>query len=520
MLYFEDFMEAIENLPGELTESLTTVRQLDLLTQSFPPLSTNQYHPGILEPLAEANRTYFEDCKYNRLSDYQQNVRYSEIVREYEKALSNCREKRQMVEKIYNTYEKLVRKLDTELEKFRLELEADNSGITEQIEQRITAMLGKPQNPTIKPERRRQRFRYQSTSHHFKNPFLMRRKIIGQACRTALKSSTVRQVFPHKSENSHIGRPGTQKSFRAKISGPHRMPKPSTIPSFLESTTIGPKSNEDNGFARRSRPVDYANDPSLFNPEGGLEPRPYPSMSANTKSSLEVEEEESAGFANDIASLTSRNSPLFSLPAHSEFGPGILEKGGPSASAVRSQRVGSTGASSDVSDSPSATSRSNSAVLADHRLVGVPSPIGWHGVSGSRDRRSRGSRRPGREALMDELGSDTLHSTDFDEPHSNAPSTTTDGFFEPSSFGFVSDVKLDNPEESLEDDEDQKRYCVCNDVSYGDMIACDNPSCPFEWFHYSCVSLTVAPKGDWYCPSCIKTFSNTKGMKKRIGRRQ
>ncbi|OON13716.1 PHD-finger, partial [Opisthorchis viverrini] len=511
MLYFEDFMEgclflslytnglAIENLPGELTESLTTVRQLDLLTQS------------ILEPLAEANRTYFEDCKYNRLSDYQQNIRYSEIVREYEKALSNCREKRQIVEKIYNTYEKLVRKLDTELEKFRLELEADNSGITEQIEQRITAMLGKPQNPTVKPERRRQRFRYQSTSHHFKNPFLMRRKIIGQACRTALKSSTVRQVFPHKGENSHIGRPGAQKAFRAKISVPHRIPKP---------TTIGSKSNEDNGFARRSRPVDFANDPSLFNPEGGLEPRPYPSMSSNTKSSLEIEEEESAGFANDITSLTSRNSPLFSLPAHSEFGPGILEKGGLSASAVRSQRVGSTGASSDVSDSPSTTSRSNSTVLVDHRLVGVPSPIGWHGVSGNRDRRSRGSRRPGREALMDELGSDTLHSTDFDEPHSNAPSTTTDGFFESSSFGFVSDVKLDNPEEGLEDDEDQKRYCVCNDVSYGDMIACDNPNCPFEWFHYSCVSLTVAPKGDWYCPSCIKTFSSTKSMKKRIGRRQ
>ncbi|VDD74788.1 unnamed protein product [Mesocestoides corti] len=51
---------------------------------------------------------------------------------------------------------------------------------------------------------------------------------------------------------------------------------------------------------------------------------------------------------------------------------------------------------------------------------------------------------------------------------------------------------------------DEQRYCFCNDVSYGDMIACDAPTCPFEWFHYSCVGLTVAPKGQWFCPSCAK----------------
>lgn len=44
-----------------------------------------------------------------------------------------------------------------------------------------------------------------------------------------------------------------------------------------------------------------------------------------------------------------------------------------------------------------------------------------------------------------------------------------------------------------EDDEDAPRYCYCNGVSYGDMIGCDNDSCPKEWFHLECVGLLRAP---------------------------
>uniref|UniRef100_A0A1X7TM90 Zinc finger PHD-type domain-containing protein n=1 Tax=Amphimedon queenslandica TaxID=400682 RepID=A0A1X7TM90_AMPQE len=30
------------------------------------------------------------------------------------------------------------------------------------------------------------------------------------------------------------------------------------------------------------------------------------------------------------------------------------------------------------------------------------------------------------------------------------------------------------------------------------MIACDNPSCALEWFHYNCVGITTNPAGNWY----------------------
>ena len=39
-------------------------------------------------------------------------------------------------------------------------------------------------------------------------------------------------------------------------------------------------------------------------------------------------------------------------------------------------------------------------------------------------------------------------------------------------------------------------------VSYGEMIGCDNDSCAIEWFHFNCVGLTNKPKGKWYCPKC------------------
>lgn len=58
-------------------------------------------------------------------------------------------------------------------------------------------------------------------------------------------------------------------------------------------------------------------------------------------------------------------------------------------------------------------------------------------------------------------------------------------------------------------DPNEPRYCICNQVSYGDMVACDNDDCPFEWFHYQCVGITQPPKGKWFCPQC------TSAMKRR-----
>ena len=53
-----------------------------------------------------------------------------------------------------------------------------------------------------------------------------------------------------------------------------------------------------------------------------------------------------------------------------------------------------------------------------------------------------------------------------------------------------------------EENSDNTKYCTCQSVSYGDMVACDNDKCPYEWFHWGCVGLLSSPKGVWICPVC------------------
>ncbi|KAK7696217.1 hypothetical protein QCA50_000870 [Cerrena zonata] len=68
-------------------------------------------------------------------------------------------------------------------------------------------------------------------------------------------------------------------------------------------------------------------------------------------------------------------------------------------------------------------------------------------------------------------------------------------------------------EEDLEDNaedngevEDKELYCFCQKLSYGEMVACDNPSCRYQWFHLPCVSLKPPLPHVWYCSECASQF--------------
>ena len=85
-----------------------------------------------------------------------------------------------------------------------------------------------------------------------------------------------------------------------------------------------------------------------------------------------------------------------------------------------------------------------------------------------------------------------------DRPHQRRGGSGTSG---PSRHGGSHSAVVDDDEEDDEDGGEMK-WCICNDVSYGEMICCDSKDCPIEWFHYGCVHITSAPKGKWYCPQC------------------
>lgn len=79
----------------------------------------------------------------------------------------------------------------------------------------------------------------------------------------------------------------------------------------------------------------------------------------------------------------------------------------------------------------------------------------------------------------------------------------------------------EEPEAADDIDPDEEKYCICDDVSYGSMISCDNKAshhgihvrlpanskqCDREWFHLPCVHMTEADiparRAKWYCPDC------------------
>lgn len=54
-------------------------------------------------------------------------------------------------------------------------------------------------------------------------------------------------------------------------------------------------------------------------------------------------------------------------------------------------------------------------------------------------------------------------------------------------------------------DPNEPKFCICGQIGYGEMIACDNRECEIEWFHYACVNITEppGPSEKWYCGSCL-----------------
>ncbi|XP_050543537.1 inhibitor of growth protein 3-like [Daktulosphaira vitifoliae] len=69
----------------------------------------------------------------------------------------------------------------------------------------------------------------------------------------------------------------------------------------------------------------------------------------------------------------------------------------------------------------------------------------------------------------------------------------------------------EDPDEPI--DPNEPRYCICNQVAYGTMVACDNKGCPYEWYHCECVGITDPPKGKWYCPQCITSMKSRRSRK-------
>lgn len=145
----------IEHLPQELRDRFTEMREMDLSVQSksqFLSASPSNLNPllcpisDVMDSLEKRVRMFFSQCRRNELPQGQADTEFTNVRRDYYKVLEDADEKVQLSSQMYDLVERYLRRLDSELHKFKCELEADHNGITEILEKRSLELDGNSSN--------------------------------------------------------------------------------------------------------------------------------------------------------------------------------------------------------------------------------------------------------------------------------------------------------------------------------------------------------------------------------------
>ncbi|XP_066580960.1 inhibitor of growth protein 3 [Prorops nasuta] len=394
MLYLEDYVEMIEHLPQELRDRFTEMREMDLGVQNS------------MDSLEKKVKTFFSNVK--KMKSSEKETEYEVIRREYYKTLEDADEKVNLANQMYDLVDRYLRRLDQELHKFKMELEADNKGITEILEKR-SLELDQPSTNSSQKENR-----------------------------YSFKSNRSREKMHSRSEkrrDSNASSTSIEKRLAVeKISSSLPEPQPTSTNSGL-----------------------IINTPSI-----------PPTSTA---------------ISNSVGPVS--------------YNLGHMGAGGNAIAAAASQAIAAT--------QQMAVGRRTASLKASYEAI---NPGGVHAAEFSRE--ITGAAQTAIAAIQETTKKHKKKVTAPIASTSVMPSTV----HQPVSPPVVASMTvMDSDNQEWAYDPNEPRYCVCNQVSYGDMVACDNTDCPFEWFHYPCVGITSPPKGKWYCPQC------TSSMKRRGGRK-
>ncbi|KAM6093820.1 inhibitor of growth protein 3 isoform 2-T2 [Chlamydotis macqueenii] len=381
MLYLEDYLEMIEQLPMDLRDRFTEMREMDLQVQNA------------MDQLEQRVNEFFMNAKKNKPEWREEQM--TSIKKDYYKALEDADEKVQLANQIYDLVDRHLRKLDQELAKFKMELEADNAGITEILERR-SLELDTPSQPV-------------NNHHAHSHTPVEKRK---------------HNPSSHHSTTDHV----TEKKFKSEA---------------LLSTLTSDASKENtpgSGAGAITMAAAQAVQATAQMKEGR--------RTSSLKASYEAFKNNDFQLGREFS--LSRDSPGYSSSALASTLTQTLS------SSTTDSRSGRKSKNNNKSSSQQSSSSSSSSLSS---------------CSSS-------------SALAQELSQQTAVIPESDS------NSQVDWTYDPN----------------------EPRYCICNQVSYGEMVGCDNQDCPIEWFHYGCVGLTEAPKGKWYCPQC------TAAMKRRGSR--
>ncbi|XP_042605067.1 inhibitor of growth protein 3-like isoform X2 [Cyprinus carpio] len=190
MLYLEDYLEMIEQLPMDLRDRFTEMREMDLQVQNA------------MDQLEQRVNEFFTNAKKNKPEWREEQMEI--IKKDYYKALEDADEKVQLANQIYDLVDRHLRKLDQELAKFKMELEADNAGITEVLERRSLEM-DSPSTPVnnhhVHSHATVEKRKYSTPAHHT-TEHVPEKKFKSEALLSTLTSDASKENTPGCRVNS------------------------------------------------------------------------------------------------------------------------------------------------------------------------------------------------------------------------------------------------------------------------------------------------------------------------------
>jgi hypothetical protein len=108
------------------------------------------------------------------------------------------------------------------------------------------------------------------------------------------------------------------------------------------------------------------------------------------------------------------------------------------------------------------------------------------------------------------------------QQHSTPSSTSSATAIATSDKAEVPQIRVDIDGNKEVIDPDEERFCICGDVSWGEMICCEmDEKCEDgQWFHLSCVGMVELPARTvkWYSPACRRKYKKGEGTNGLVGR--
>jgi len=404
-------------LPIELRDRFTEMREIDLGVENT------------VDSLQDRQKTFFAGAA--AMTSTEREEQYNNIRKDYMKVVEESKEKIQIAEESYGLVDRYLRKLDQELHKFQLELEADNRGITEILEKRSLELDAPASRPSSFLKENRAPKKLKTQSHHT----------------TIAHSGGMDRVV------NRLGVGGSGGGL---------------------SGTVGAGGGGGSGGG-----------------SGG----PVYSLDQIGASSSAIAQAASQAIAATQLVPGRRSSSLKASYEAINLGVASTEFSiGRELATAANSALAAT--STDLGQGGQGGMPNQALNRVKHKQLKLPKTATSSTISLSLD-------------MVGGVGGSFLDDVGGTDPAGLLADLTTSSplpAMSPSTSLTPGQGQGGGSDQEWNYDPNEPRYCICNQVSYGDMVACDNEDCPYEWFHYPCVGVTAPPKGKWYCQPCLASM--------------